>query len=147
MCCGDSRVRRGEVLFMEFFCTICPIWGHVMKFAVHVSWLSGIKPAVLGYWEWEYLISHVKLDVQCIVKPDFAYILLLSSGSKHYLIAIGRDKIAKRAFQVSQSDSSCLLAAGYSIWFWMRRGEFWEDQLCGRKGQGGGEREFSRRKG
>lgn len=90
-------------------------------------------------------ISHVQLGVQCIVEPEFMYILLLSSGSKHYLIAIGRDKTVERAFRISQSDSSCLVASSYIICFWIRRSDFWEDQLCGRKGQRGEERGFIRR--
>lgn len=66
---------------------------------------------VLGYWEWE-CIPYFQYIAWCSVwgttEADFIYIFFLSSGCKHYLIAIGRDKVAERAFWVSQSDSSNL---------------------------------------
>lgn len=49
------------------------------------------------------------------------YIFFLSSGCGHCLIVIGRDKTAERAFWVSQSDSSYLLAPSYLIHFWVGR--------------------------
>lgn len=48
----------------------------------------------------------MQLSVQYSVEAYFVYILLLSSVSKHYLIPIGKYKVAQRAFQVSQGDSS-----------------------------------------
>lgn len=66
---------------------------------------------VLGYWEWE-CIPYFQYIAWCSVwgttEADFMYIFFLSSGCKHYLIAIDRDKVAERAFWVSQSDSSNL---------------------------------------
>lgn len=49
------------------------------------------------------------------------YIFFLSSGCKRCLIVVGRDKMAERAFWISQSDSSYLLASSYLIHFWMWR--------------------------